>query len=133
MNTPLTQITSRAPQTFLDFPFADNLDELDADFAILGIPFGMPYSVESMANDQSNAPDAIRQFANYLDISYTRSHYDFDLGGTLLDGKDIKVVDCGNVTADSNDHREHYRRAEVVARNGNCSKENYARTYRRPS
>jgi len=116
MNTPLTQITSRAPQTFLDVPFVDSLDELSADFAVLGIPFGMPYSVESMANDQSNAPDAIRQFANYLDISYTRSHYDFDLGGTLLDGQDTKIVDCGNVTADPNDHREHYRRAEAAAR-----------------
>jgi len=116
MTRPRTKITARTAQTFLDFPFTDDFDSLDADFAVLGVPFGMPYSVETMANDQSNAPDAIRQFANYLDIDYTRSHFDFDLGGPLLDGQDIKVVDCGNVTADATDHSEHYRRAEEVAR-----------------
>jgi len=38
------------------------------------------------------------------------------LGGPLLDGRDIRVVDCGNVTADMRDLREHYRRAERAAR-----------------
>jgi len=48
--------------------------------------------------------------------SYTKNHFDWDLGGPLLDGRDIKVVDCGNVTADMSDHKEHYRRAEQAAR-----------------
>ena len=67
-----------------------------------------------MANDQSLAPDAIRQNAAY--VPYTLTSYDWDLDGTLFDGRDIKVVDCGNVTADLNDHQEHYRRAEAAAR-----------------
>lgn len=102
--------------TFLDFPLVTNLDSLEADIAILGIPFGMPYESSAMANDQSRAPDAIRQATSLSDIAYTKNHFDWDLGGPLLDGRDIKVIDCGNVTADTADHKEHYRRAEQAAR-----------------
>lgn len=116
MTVELTTQSDTTPATFLNFPFEAEHDKLDADYAILGVPFGLPYGASTMANDQSNAPDAIRQFTNYLDVSYTRNHYDFDLGGTLLNDQPIKVVDCGNVSADANDHEEHYRRAEQVAR-----------------
>lgn len=110
----LTEAPRGPCRTFLDFPYEGDLDGLDADIAILGIPFGMPYSPEAMANDQSRAPDAIRQAAEHS--AYTREHYDWDLDGPLLDGRDIKIVDCGNVTADMGDHGEHYRRAEAAAR-----------------
>lgn len=112
----LTAAPSQTTGTFLNFPLALDLDDLQSDFAILGIPFGMPYSAASMANDQSRAPDDIRKMPNAEDIAYTLGHYDWDLGGHLFDGKDIRVVDCGNVTADSADHKEHYRRAEQAAR-----------------
>jgi len=112
----LTTAPGHTGGTFLEFPLASNLDDLHADFAILGIPFGMPYSPASMANDQSKAPDAIRHAPNAEDIAYTKNHYDWDLGGHLLDGMDIRIVDCGNVSADSSDHAEHYRRAEEAAR-----------------
>ncbi len=115
MTTPaLTQAPGGPPRTFLDFPLALDLDALAADIAILGIPYGMPYSPGEMANDQSRAPDAIRRSSEISD--YTRNHYDWDLGGTLLDERPIRVVDCGNVTADRYDHRAHYARAEEAAR-----------------
>ena len=69
-----------------------------------------------MANDQSRAPDAIRDTPTAEDIEYTKTHYDFDLDGHLFAGKDIKVVDCGNVIANPADHEEHYRLAELAAR-----------------
>lgn len=116
MSKKLTEAPGTKPDTFLDFPFQPELDNLDADIAILGIPFGMPYESGSVANDQSNAPDALRQASSKSDIAYTRNHFDWDLGGQLLDGRNIKVVDCGNVTADKADHKEHYRRAEQAAR-----------------
>ena len=114
MGAPLTEPPTSPVRTFLDFPYVADLGALEADFAVLGVPFGMPYSPATMANDQSKAPDALRQAAE--DSDYTRNHYDWDLGGPLFDGKDVTVVDCGNVTADSADHREHYRRAEAAAR-----------------
>lgn len=103
-------------QTFLDFPYQPDLDSLDADIVILGIPFGMPYEPGALPNDQSRAPDAIRQASSPADIAYTRNHYDWDLGGPLLDGRDIRIVDCGNVSADPSDPSVHYRRAEQAAR-----------------
>ncbi len=116
MTPKLTQPPGTTPGTFLNFPLASDLDNLDADIAILGVPFGMPYEPSAMANDQSRTPDALRQSAKPFDIAYIRDHFDWDLGGPLLDGRDIKVVDCGNVTADMNDHKTHYRRAEQAAR-----------------
>ncbi|MEM7344258.1 MAG: arginase family protein [Chloroflexota bacterium] len=71
-------------------------------------------SAAGMANDQSLAPDAIRRTAG--PPYYERDCYDWDLGGPLLDGRDIQIVDCGNVTADPNDHHAHYRRAEAAAK-----------------
>ena len=116
MTKNLTEPPGAVPGTFLDFPLSTDLDSFEADIAILGIPFGMPYESSAMANDQSRAPDAIRQATSLSHIAYTRNHFDWDLGGPLLDGRDIKVVDCGNVTSDMADHREHYRRAEQAAR-----------------
>ncbi len=110
----LIEAPSGPPRTFLDFPLALDLDALDAHIAVLGIPFGKPYQPGEMANDQSRAPDAIRNASEHT--HYTREHFDWDLGGPLLDGRDIKVADCGNVTADMSDHGAHYRRAEAAAR-----------------
>jgi agmatinase len=112
----LTEAPGTSARTFLDFPFVDNLDDFDADIAILGIPFGLPYQAATMANDQSRAPDAIRRTPTIEDIEYTKNHFDFDLDGHLFAGKNIRVVDCGNVIANSADHKEHYRLAEQAAR-----------------
>jgi agmatinase len=112
MNSNLIEPPRLSPQTFLNFPTVSSVDEFDGDIAILGIPFGMPYETQAMANDQSRAPDALRQYANQADILYTRNHYDWDLRGPLLDNREIKVVDCGNVTTDKSDHKAHYVRAE---------------------
>lgn len=116
MTEKLVEAPSNNTRTFLEFPLAENLDELDADIAILGIPYGLPYAAEKFPNDQSKAPDAIRGAPNDEDVEYTLNHFDFDLDGHLLNGKDVKIVDCGNVTSDPSDHMEHYRRAEQAAR-----------------
>jgi agmatinase len=113
----LTATPPGSPNSFLGFPLELDLDNLDADIAILGVPYGLPYVVGDLANDQSRAPDAIRQ--NAQDAAWeeprTRVHFDWDLGGPLLDNRPIKVVDCGNVTSDKFDPFEHYRRAQLAA------------------
>ena len=44
MSSTLIESPTLLPQTFLDFPIATNLDSLEADIAILGVPYGKPYT-----------------------------------------------------------------------------------------
>lgn len=114
----MTLTLTQAPRpgrhkTFLDLPLALDLDRLSADIAILGVPFGAAYSPETRVNDQSNAPTAVRQ-ASYQ-LSDGPERWDFDLDGTLGE-LGVKVVDCGDVTADLADPGLHYRNAEAAVR-----------------
>ena len=101
----------------LGFPLDTDLDNLSAHIAIIGVPYGLPYYPGELSNDQSTAPDILR--SNAQDSAWeeprTLKHFDWDLGGPLLNDQEIKIIDCGNVTADLSDPREHYRRAEKVA------------------
>lgn len=112
----LTEQPGTYPRTFLDFPFVEDLDNLDANFAVLGIPFGMPYHGATEPNNQSRAPDALRAAPVQEDIDYTKEHYDFDFNDHLFCGQDIRVVDCGNVVADPTNPKHHYELAEQAAR-----------------
>lgn len=114
MTLPLTVRPRQGPTSFMGFPLNTDLDDFDADVAILGIPYGDPYGIDEVTNDQTNAPTAVRAQSERLSASLDR--WDFDLGGTLFDGHDVRVVDCGDVPGDPADLGGHYRRAEAVAR-----------------
>ncbi len=104
----------RSPHTFMGFPLCSDLDTLDADVAILGVPYGDPYSMDEVTNDQTNAPTAVRLESGRLSLGL--DHWDFDVGGTLFDGHAVRVVDCGDVPGDPSDIKAHYRRAEQAVR-----------------
>jgi len=70
-------------ETFLGFPLCTDVSQFNADIAILGIPYGDPYGIAGVTNDQSRAPAAIRRAS--ADLTLGIDHWDFDLGGTLLD------------------------------------------------
>ena len=116
MEQRLTEAPGLLGRTFLDFPLELDLHGMEADIAVLGIPYGKPYDTASMANDQSRAPDVLRHTPTEEDVAYTRTHYDWDLNGYLLDNRDVKVVDCGNVISNSKNHSLHYDMAEEAAR-----------------
>lgn len=99
-------------QTFMNFPLVEDLDALKADVAIIGMPYGSPYTIDELINDQTNAPTAVRRASQRISLGLDR--YDFDIGGTLFDGQDVKVVDVGDVpgVADGG----HYRVAEAAIR-----------------
>jgi len=113
MTPPLTQPPRGAARTFMGFPPCTDLDALEADVAILGIPFGAVYDLAEAANDQSNAPAAVR--AQSLLASDGLDRWDFDLDGPLFAGREVRVVDCGDVTAALRDPAAHYARAEAAA------------------
>jgi agmatinase len=114
MSEALTTPPRKPHATFMNFPLHTDLATLEADVAILGIPYGDPYTIDEVTNDQTNAPTAVRvasaRFSQALD------RFDFDVGGTLFDGRPVRVVDCGDVAGDHADLKGHYRRAEAAAR-----------------
>src|SRR5215472_8443330 len=114
MHGPLTNPPKQGHKTLLYSTPAPDLDKLDAHIAVLGIPFGSPYSIDDVTNDQSNAPTAVRQATDRVVRSPER--YDFDIGGPLLDNRKIKFVDCGDVRADARDLGAHSERAELAVR-----------------
>ncbi len=110
----LTVAPRQIRQTFMNFDLRLDLEHLEADIAILGAPYGDPYHIDEVANDQTNAPTAIRQASRRISGGLER--WDFDLGGPLLNGKQVSIVDCGDVPGDARDLSRHYRRAEKATR-----------------
>jgi len=100
--------------TFMNFPLVEDLDTLKADVAIIGMPYGNPYTIDELVNDQTNAPTAVRRASRRINQALDR--YDFDIGGPVFDGHDIRVVDVGDVPGDAADPVGHYKRAEAAIR-----------------
>jgi agmatinase len=114
MSNILTSAPEHGHKTFLFSELALDLDNLEADIAFLGIPFGHPYTIRNVTNDQSNAPTAVRQASDRVSRSLER--YDFDIGGPLFDDRPIRMVDCGDVSGEMHDPAAHSRRAEEAMR-----------------
>jgi len=114
MNAPLTVEPRKDRQSFMNFDIALDLEQLDAHIAILGLPYGDPYNMDEVTNDQTNAPTAIRRASSRVCDRLDR--WDFDLGGPLLADKPIRVVDCGDVPGNKDDLGQHYRHAEQAVR-----------------
>lgn len=62
----------------------------------------------------AGAPAAIREKS--VRSGQFIEHYDYDLGGPLLNGRDIRVVDCGDVPADPLDIPGNLTRARDAVR-----------------
>lgn len=81
-----------------------------ADFAFLGIPYGVPYEMRGVAPPAADAPDAVRDACDWF--SGELDHYDFDLDGPLFPaGREWRITDCGDVPGDPRDLDGNARRA----------------------
>ena len=100
-------------KTFAGFPSCADLAQLQADIALIGIPYGTPYVPEKPPHSLY-APNAIRCESNrYKDDPVA---WDFDLGGTLLGDFSKRVVDCGDLPGSQDDPKGNRERTqEVVA------------------
>ena len=86
-------------QSFAGLPVCTQLSDLEADIAIIGFHYVSPYPQRLPATADrtvaETAPDAIRRqssrFIDHLD------HYDFDFNDLLLAGRQVRMVDCGDV------------------------------------
>lgn len=91
--------------TFAGFPRCPDLAHLDAEIAIVGVPEGWPYGSADGPSDSSAAPAAVREQSQGW-VAYLE-HDDVDLGGTLLGGHPIRIVDCGDVAMVPGRHVEN--------------------------
>ncbi|MEO6578143.1 MAG: arginase family protein [Candidatus Limnocylindria bacterium] len=84
--------TDRPRTGFLGAPVETDLEQLDADIAILGTPFGWPYPDPGATVGCADAPAAIRdraaRLANFAD------HWDFDADAPM---RTRPLVDAGDV------------------------------------
>lgn len=100
-------------KTLLYSELVTNLAGIKADLAVIGMPFSAAYTPRAYGNDQSNAPQALRELSDRM--VRAPEHYDFDIDGPLLQGrKDIRFVDCGDILPSLTEPREHYRKLEAA-------------------
>ena len=87
---------------FLGFPVQAELNRLEADVAILGVPHGWPYPHPGTTAGCAEAPAAVRRASQRL--ARFRGHWDFDLDAPLLplDGGP-RLVDAGDVPGTPDD------------------------------
>ena len=68
--------------SFLEAARCDDLDTLEADVAIIAIPYNTPYDLVRSRAPSSRAPGTLREQS--LRWSSRLDHYDFEFGGPLL-------------------------------------------------
>ena len=97
---------NRPPGTvsFLGAPVEVDASRVRADFAFLGIPYGVPYDMENVSPLAAAGPAAVRAASEAMIDEIGLLAYDFDLGKPLLAGnKPSVLVDCGDVYGDPRD------------------------------
>src|SRR5918992_2711709 len=97
---------------FLDAARCDDLDSLEADLAIVGVPYTTPYDLARSRSACSPAPGALREQS--LRLAGSLRHYDFEFGGDLFAGRRVRIVDCGDVAMAPGRYDENSRAVTAV-------------------
>lgn len=91
-----------------------DLERLDADGVVIGIPHGVPYPHAGSTAGCADAPAAIR--ARSARLARFRGHHDFDLDGPMLPLDGPRLVDVGDVPGAPDDAPGNATRAESAVR-----------------
>lgn len=93
---------TRPPATasFLGAPVETDLARLQADFAVIGLPHGVPYDAAGAATTASLAPRAVRERSERYGAF--RAHHDFDTGREMLPER-VRLIDVGDAVAEPGD------------------------------
>ncbi|MFD1040028.1 agmatinase [Virgibacillus byunsanensis] len=106
LNLPFTGIS-----TFGKYPVCPNLEELDADVAVIGVPIDMGTQWKSGAR---MGPRGIREGSTLYSFGLDGA-YDIENDITYL-GPDWKVVDCGDVDIVHGDLMQSHENTELAIR-----------------
>jgi len=109
----LTQPPEGTASTFLGMPYSADLHAGEADFAIVGLPFGSPYKMRHVHYGASDAPKAIRDRSARFGAML--GNYDFDFGCAFAD-LNIRIRDCGDVIGHPGDIPGNNARATAAVR-----------------
>lgn len=100
--------------TFLDAPRCSDLNALEADIAVIGVPYGVPYNMIGATQISSTAPSTVREqsmrFPRFL------THYDYDFGGDIFNGRKVTIADCGDVEMSPGAYEENSRATTEIIR-----------------
>ena len=112
MNTPPRRAT------FLGAPVEVDPSRVQADFAFIGIPYGVPYEMEDVSPPAAAAPAAVRQVSEDQGMrdDIDLLGFDFDLGRPLFEEGPLRIVDCGDVPGDPRDIEGNEQRATEAVR-----------------
>jgi agmatinase len=98
--------------SFLELPRCDDLETLEADIAFVAIPYNPPYDLVRSRAPSSLAPSAIREQS--LRLLWSIDHFDFDFDGHTFAGREVRMVDCGDVWMKPGQYDENNRMATAV-------------------
>ncbi len=110
MTLPLTHIPERGFIPFIDAPVCADLSALDADVAVLGAPYAIPYTMDQSA--VYAGPKHIRETSMRFARALAQG-WNFDFGDTL---GPVRIVDCGDTPGDPMDHRGNAARVTEAVR-----------------
>ena len=118
MGTSEATNTPPAGATFLDSPVEVIPSRVEADFAFVGIPYGVPYEMSDVCPPAATAPAAIRQVCRDQGMreEIDMLGFDFDLGRPLFAGTPPRIVDCGDVPGSPHDIVGNEERATRAVR-----------------
>jgi agmatinase len=112
--TPRTTPVPTGRPSFLAAPRCADLDLLDADVAVLGLPYTTPSDLAASRGPSSEAPGAVREQSQRL--AGRLAHYDFDFGADLFAGRRVRIVDCGDARAVAGRYEVNAENATAVVR-----------------
>jgi len=121
MSPKLEWLPSDMP-SFAGCPRCQDLQSLDAEVAIIGIPYRSPYAVSTPLRGVGGGdveagavagPALRRQSQAY---AHSLRHYDFDFEGDLFAGHELRIVDCGDLALVAEQHEASLQAVTDAAR-----------------
>lgn len=114
---PIDPLMWRNPHTFFAAPRIERLEELNADVALIGIPYDAGTLVPLFRTGQSRGPALAResatQISSSLDPEAASGWFDIEDGKEHLVG--VKMSDCGDVAISGGQIQENLDRISDVA------------------
>ena len=111
LKPPITKLLTS--KSFLNLPVLLDWSNLKHQAVVFGAPFGKPYSTGEFPNNQSTAPDRLRDASSRILVDPHSVDLDLLSGSTLAS---ISVADGGNIPLRDNDIDRHYSDIEGAVR-----------------